>query len=93
MSSSLVEDEINNQDRDRDGYSWSFRAGYQFHADIQAFASYSSGTVKYDEQLDRNGYDRSGDGYTINGGLAFTLTGKLNGDISANYVNRSYDSP
>lgn len=91
--SSLIEGEINNGDRDSDAYNWSLRAGYQFRGGIQAFASYSSGTVRYDEQLDRNGYDRSGDAYAINGGLSFALTGKLNGDISVRYVNRSYDDP
>jgi hypothetical protein len=90
---SIMDGVIDNQDRDRDAYRWNARAGYQFRSDMQAFVSYSSGTVKYDEEEDRNGYDRSGDGYRINGGLGFTMTGKLNGDLSARYAHRSYDDP
>jgi hypothetical protein len=90
---SLVNGVINNQDRDRDSYNWSARAGYQFRSGMQAYAAYSSGTVNYKDKTDRNDYDRTGDAYAISGGLAMTLTGKLNGDVYATYVNRSYDDP
>ena len=90
---SLVDGVIDNQDRDRDVYDWSARVGYQFRAGMQAYAAYSSGTVDYKDQTDRNSYDRSGDGFTISSGLAMTLTGKLDGDVHARYVSRSYDDP
>ncbi len=90
---SLVDGVINNQDRDRDTYNWSARAAYQFRAGMQAYAAYSGGTVKYKDETDRNDYDRSGDGYAISGGLAMTLTGKLDGDVYARYVRRSYEDP
>jgi hypothetical protein len=90
---SLKDGVINNQDRDRDTYRWSARAGYQFSSGMQAFASYASGTVKYDEDTDRNDYQRSGDAYRLAGGVRANLTGKLNGDVSVNYVSRSYDDP
>ena len=84
---------IDNQDRDRDGSSFGFRAGYQFQTDKQAFVSYTYYTVDYDQPLDRNGYERSGDGYTVDGGLMFTITGKLDGDVFVSYHDRSYDDP
>ena len=84
---------INNQDRDHDEGSLFFRAGYQFKTDMQAFATYAPYKVKYDQELDSDGRDRSGDGYTATGGLTFTVTGKLNGDVSAAYHDRSYDDP
>jgi len=90
---SLVDGVIDNQDRDRDVSDWSARAGYQFRAGMQAYAAFSIGTVNYKDEIDRNGYDRSGDTYTISGGLAMTLTGKLDGDVYARYVSRSYDDP
>ncbi len=90
-SVSITGEVIDNQDQDRRGDIWSFNAGYQFKTDMQAFVTYSPYKVKYDEDIN-SGYDRSGDGYTINGGVNFTITGKLTGDVSAAYHDRSYDS-
>lgn len=84
---------IDNQDRDRDNLSYSLRAGYQFQTDKQAFIRYTGYTVDYDQPFDRNGLDREGDGYTLSGGLAFTMTGKLNGDLFASYQDRQFDDP
>lgn len=86
-------DVINNEDRDRDVLAWSADAGYQFKADMAAFARYTGYKTNYDQELDRNGYARSGNGYSLDGGMRFTLTGKLNGDVYAGYRSRSYDSP
>jgi len=86
-------DVINNQDRDRDVYDLTLRAGYQFQADKQAFVSYSMYQVDYRDEYDRTGYQRSGDGYTVSAGLAFMVTGKVNGSIAATYSDRSYDDP
>ena len=84
---------IDNQDRDRDESSLLLRAGYQFRTDMQAFVSYTDNKIDYDEPLDRNGFDRSSDGYTVNGGVRFTLTGKLDGDLYVRYLDQQYDDP
>ena len=84
---------LDNQDRDRREDNWTLRAGYQFKTDMQAYVSYTGYRVKYDETVDRGGYERSGPGYTLNGGLSFTLTGKLNGDLYVAYHHRTYDDP
>ena len=84
---------IDNQDRDRDTNSWLLRAGYQFQTDRQAFVSYTGYTTSFDQSSDRNGFDRGGDGYTLSGGLALSITGKLNGNVFASYQNRSFDDP
>jgi len=84
---------IDNQDRDRDASSWRFRAGYQFQTDMQAFVSFSTNAVDYKQPLDRNGYDRSSDGWAGSAGLNFTLTGVLNGDVFASYHEQDYNDP
>ncbi len=84
---------IDNQDRDRDQNSLMLRAGYQFKTNMQAYVSYTGNKVEYDEQYDRNGFDRSGDGYTVNTGVSFTMTGKLNGNLFVSYLDRQYDDP
>jgi hypothetical protein len=84
---------IDNQDRDRSTNNLSLRAGYQFKTDKQVFATYSVYKEDFDQRHDRNGYERGGDGYSAGAGLAFTLTGKLNGNVAALYHDRSYDDP
>jgi hypothetical protein len=81
---------IDNQDRNRDEADASLRLGYQFRTGMQAFMQFAYQEVKYDRQSDRNGYDRSSDGYYVNAGLAFSLTGVLDGDVYASYLNRGY---
>jgi hypothetical protein len=84
---------IDNQDRDRDENSLRLRAGYQFKTDMQAYVAYVAQKVEFDEALDRNGLARSGDGYTVDGGVNFTMTGKLKGDLFVRYLDREYDDP
>ena len=84
---------IDNQDRDRATQSFTLKAGYQFWVDKQLFISYTGSQTSFDQQYDRNGYDRSGSGYTVNGGIRFSVTGRLNGSISASYYSRDYDDP
>jgi hypothetical protein len=84
---------IDNQDRDRTTDNYGLRMGYQFMVDKQVFIRYSGYSTKYDQQFDRNGYDRTGSGYRINGGVNFSMTGRLQGDIYASYYNRDFDDP
>ena len=84
---------IDNQDRDRKTSAVTLRAGYQVWLDKQLFISYTGYTVDYDQQYDRNGYDRNGDGYTINTGVSFTMTEILTGSVYASYYNRNFDDP
>jgi len=92
-SVSITGEVIDNQDQDRRGDIWTFNAGYQFQTDMQAFVTFAPYKIKYDENQDRNGFDRSGNGYSINGGVNFTITGKLSGDVSVAYHDRTYNDP
>jgi len=92
-SFSLITGEIDNQDRNRDVTNWMLRGGYQFKTDMQAFVAYTGYNIDYEQTFDRNGFARSGDGYTLDGGVSFAITGKLNGDLFVRYADRSYDDP
>ena len=92
-ATALDGDVIDNQDRDRDVLGWGVDASYQFKADMAAFIGYSGNKTNYDDPLDRNGYDRSGNGWAVTGGMRFNLTGKLNGDFNVGYRQRGYGSP
>jgi len=61
--------------------------------DKQLFVAYEGYSIDYDQKYDRNGYDRSGDGYRFNGGVNFNVTGRLQGDIFASYYHRNFDDP
>ncbi len=89
----IAGDIIDNQDRDRDTSSLMLRAGYQFQSDKQAFISVIFNDVDYQEEFDRNGLSRDSDGYKIKGGIAFSITGVLSGDVFISYLDQSYASP
>jgi len=90
---SIVDGVINNQDRDRNSGTWMARAGYQFQTDKQVYVSYSGSKIKFKEAEDRNGFDRSGYSHSIDGGISFTVTGKLNGSLGVGYHIRTYEDP
>lgn len=82
---------IDNQDRDRTEKFFTLRTGYQFQTDKQVFLSYTGNNIDYGQPLDRNGFDRNGDGYSIQGGINLTISGKLEGDLGVGYHSRSFD--
>lgn len=84
---------IDNQDRDRDLVELSLRAGYQFQTGRQLFARWSGSSVSYDRKLDRNGFERDGEGQQIDAGLDFEISGKLTGDVFVSYAERQFDDP
>jgi hypothetical protein len=84
---------IDNEDRDRQGWLASLTAGYQFKTDKQAFVTVAWDETEYDQYYDRNGYHRDSSGYSINGGMDFTITSLLIGDVSLGYYERDYDDP
>ncbi|MFC1796293.1 outer membrane beta-barrel protein [Pseudomonadota bacterium] len=86
-------DVIDNQDRDRKSTNLTLRVGYQAWIDKELFISYTGYTVDYAEEFDRNGYARSGDGYTINTGINLLMTERLQGDFFFSYYNRNFDDP
>lgn len=84
---------LDNQDRDRDEAFGSLHVGYQFQTDKQAFVRFGLNELDYDQALDRNGISRNSDGWTADAGLAFNITGKLDGDVFVSYHDQSYDDP
>ena len=82
---------IENSDRDRTQQNVGLRLGYQFKADKQAFFTLGYSDSSYDQEFDRNDYNRDSSGYNMGAGISFNITGVLNGDVSVNYRERSYD--
>lgn len=86
-------DIIDNEDRDRQSVRASLTAGYQFKTDRRAFVTLAWDETEYDQEFDRNGFNRNSSGYSISGGMDFTITNLLIGDVYLGYFERDYDDP
>jgi hypothetical protein len=84
---------IDNSDRDRTEQTYSARFGYQLTTGKQVFAKVGLTDVEYDQKFDRNGFDSSSDGFFLDAGMDWQLTGVLKGDAYVSYNERSYDDP
>lgn len=81
----------NNDDRDRDEYRLSVRAGYEIQPQYGAFVEAILTSIDYDQQTDDNGLRRDNDGVELRAGARLDLTGLLFGDVYAGFINRDYD--
>lgn len=80
-----------NEDRDRKRSDLQIRVGYGKSQKFQPFVRVSLTDVSYDQTFDRNGFQRSSDGYDIVGGTGIDLSGRAFGDIFIGYIRRDYD--
>jgi len=84
---------IDNQDRNRHDNIFDVQLGYQLKTEMQVFIGGNWRQVTYEEKFDRNGLDRSSDGYSLRGGVRMGITEVLNGDFFVTYHDMSYDDP
>ncbi|MCP4071439.1 MAG: outer membrane beta-barrel protein [Hyphomicrobiales bacterium] len=80
-------------DRNFTSHTVQARLSYDIDLAFSPFvqASYTNNT--YDLMVDRNGQRRDSTSYELRGGIAVNLSEKLNGEISAGYLNRDYVDP
>lgn len=77
--------------RDRNEYELALRAGYDIHADYEAFLKGVYEIVDYDKELNTGGFDRDSDGYRVYGGVAFEPSPLTRADVGLGYQTRDYD--
>ena len=82
---------LDNQDRDRSHQDLSLRLSYARSSKSSVFVSAASNSVNYDQRLTNDGEQRSSDGYNLNGGVSFDITGLITGDLYLAYSSQSYD--
>lgn len=90
-SESILGDDIDNSDRDRGRTEGTFRLGYENLPARRIFIEGILNTVDYDQQFDKNGIERSSNGYKVKFGMNFDLTALLVGDLFIGYLNQDYD--
>jgi hypothetical protein len=84
---------VDNDDRDRKRNDLKFRVGHQTTPGLQPFLQLALTEVNYDQQFDRNGYDRSSEGFDLVGGTEIDLSGNTVGEVFFGYIRRNYDDP
>jgi len=84
---------IDNADRDRDRSDLTLRVGHKTAPTLNPFAQLSLTEVDYDQRIDRNGFERSSDGFDLVFGTDIDLSGQTFGEAYLGYVSRDYDDP
>ncbi len=82
---------LDNQDRDRTRNALTLRLGYELSPKRSVFIGFESNEVDYDRKFDNNGFARSSDGYKLQSGVYWDLTGVLTGDVFVEYLEQEYD--
>jgi len=80
-----------NQDRDRVKTNPRLRVGYGQSQRFQPFVRLDLVDIAYDQTFDRDGFQRSSDGFDIVGGTGIDLSGRAFGEVFAGYTRRDYD--
>src|SRR3546814_17561441 len=81
---------IDNSDRDRLETEETLRLGYDVSPDIEVFGRGALIQWNYKDDADRNGIDRSANGYRVDGGVVANLTGLLTMAASAGSLHMEY---
>ena len=88
-----IGDILDNQDRDRSGDALTLRLAYELSPQSSVFIGAEANEVDYDQEFDDRGFARSSDGYRLQGGFSWDMTGVLTGDLYVVYLNQEYDDP
>jgi hypothetical protein len=84
---------VDNDDRDRERYDVTLRAGYEIVPEYEGFLRVGLVMTDYDDAVDNVGVNRDSDGIEIVGGARIDITGVLFGDVFAGYISQDYDDP
>jgi len=84
---------IDNGDRDRNVYEATGKASYEFAPNQAFFAQFTYDKRDFDQLLDRNGEDRSSDGYRIDAGAAMMVTPLVQATAYVGYLKQNYAAP
>lgn len=78
-------------ERDSTLYRTGARASYEFRPGVSAFMDGAVSKRRFKERFDELGAPTGSSGYSVQAGLAFTLTDRLTGEASAGYARQLPD--
>lgn len=84
---------VSNDDRDRDLLEFGLRGGYSVSPDLALYAEGRIDQIDYDLARDRDGFERSSDGWELRFGGLLDFTGRTAGEFYVGYQSRDYDDP
>ncbi len=84
---------LDNQDRDRTQDHLGLRLAYELSDQNGVFFAIIGNDLDYDQKVDNQGYLRSSDGYELQLGASWDMTGLLVGDVYLAYFDQDYDDP
>ncbi len=84
---------ISNDDRDRDLREFGLRAGLAVSPDFVVYTEGRIDEIDYDLERDRDGFQRSSDGWELRLGSLLDFTGRTSGEFYVGYLSRNYDDP
>lgn len=82
---------VPNQDRDRWELQAKARGSYEMFPGYAAVAELSTNTRRYDQKIDRNGFQRDSWGYRAEGGIGVDISQLVRGDFLVGYFAQNYE--
>jgi hypothetical protein len=84
---------IDNGDRDRNAYQFTGRAGYEVSTGQTVFAQVTYDPRDFDRLLDRNGVNRSSDGYRLDLGASLMITPVIRAEGYVGLLQQNHAAP
>lgn len=82
---------VDNDDRDRDLRDFGLRVGYSLSPNFAGYGELRVDDIKYNDTFDRNGFERSSDGFQLRAGTQIDLSEIISGELYLGYEEREYD--
>ncbi len=82
---------ISNADRDRKVTELGLRLAREMSPNYALYAQAQSNQIEYDQQFDRDGFERSSDGFSAVVGALLDFSGQTFGEVFAGYLRQDYD--
>jgi hypothetical protein len=82
---------ISNADRDRNASELGLRLAREMSPNYALYAEVKAKQIEYDQKFDRNGFERSSDGFSAVVGALLDFSGQTFGEVFAGYLRQDYD--
>jgi len=82
---------INNADRDRNSTGLGFRLAREMSPSYALYTEVQGKQIEYEQQFDRDGFERSSDGFSAVVGAVLDFSGQTFGEVFGGYLRRDFD--
>ncbi len=82
---------IDNVDRDRNSTGLGFRLAREMSPSYALYTEVQGKQIEYEQQFDRDGFERSSDGFSAVVGAVLDFSGQTFGEVFGGYLRRDFD--